>query len=175
MEKLPVMVLSIVLLTRVSGGGLCQENASGPSYGAPEPVPEMAKGSCRTIAGILSIYPVLEVRASEEPIRGGLDGKVRYGCRVHASGPARGLAGEVPPDQPIRFLLGEDGWEEDLRHAADGPGTTSFALRKEGILCLFSGGAHSWIEDGKVESSETFEFEAGCAAEAEPGEAAPNR
>ncbi|HBO68923.1 MAG TPA: hypothetical protein DD658_01760 [Deltaproteobacteria bacterium] len=60
------------------------------------------------------------------------------------------MTGEVPPDEPIRFLLGESGWEVDSRYSADGPGTTSFALRKNGILCLFTGGAHSWTEDGNV-------------------------
>jgi len=175
MKKLPVIVLSILLLIRVSGAGLCQEKASGHTNVGREPILETARGSCRTIAGILSVYPVLEVRTSEGPVRGLPDGKERHGCRVHASGPTSGLADEVPPDQPIRFLLGEDGWEEDLRYAADGPGTTSFALRKNGILCLFNGGAHSWIENGKVETSETFEFEAGCVAEPEQVGGAPDR
>lgn len=175
MKKLPVMVLTILLLNRVSVAGLCEKKPSGHRNGGKEPVPELARGSCRTIAGILSIYPVLEVRTSEGPVRGLLDGKKRYGCRVHASGPTSGLTGEVPPDQPIRFLLGEDGWEEDPLYAADGPGTTSFALRRNGILCLFSGGAHSWIENGKIETSESFAFEAGCVAEPERGEAAPDR
>ena len=54
------------------------------------------------------------------------------------------MAGEVPPEEPIRFLLGESGWEVDPLYEADGPGTTSFALRKNGILCLLAGGAPSY-------------------------------
>jgi hypothetical protein len=156
----PALVLALPFLIGLSGAGLCQ-------------VPDTAEGSCRVIAAILVVYPALSVRLSEGPVRNPLDGSVRTGCRVHASGPASGMAGEVPPEEPIRFLLGESGWKEDARYSADGPGTTSFALRRHGILCRFSGGAHSRIEDGKILSSETYEFEAECADDGIPSPPPP--
>lgn len=86
-------------------------------------------------------------------------------CGEKTSGPAWGIAGEVAPEEAIRNLLRQAGWEEDLLHAADGPGTTSFALRKDGILCVVSGGAPSGIEDGKIFMAEKYELEARCVAE----------
>jgi len=151
---------------------LTRKNPIGPALfllvgltGAGTPtIPDLAKGSCRTIAAILVVYPALQVRLSEGAVPDPRAGIERYGCRVHAAGPVAGMAGEVPPGEPIRFLLGESGWEEDPDYTADGPGTASFALRKDGVLCLFSGGIPSWIEDGKNRTSGTFEFEAGCTA-----------
>jgi hypothetical protein len=32
-------------------------------------------------------------------------------------------------------------------------------------LCRVSGGAHSWIEDGKTFTSERYELEAGCVSD----------
>ncbi|MFZ2224917.1 MAG: hypothetical protein WAV26_09570 [Candidatus Deferrimicrobium sp.] len=53
---------------------------------------------------------------------------------------------------------------EEIRYAADGPGTTSFAFRKDGMLRRVSGGAHSWIEGGKHFTSERYELEADCVS-----------
>lgn len=157
--------LALPVLIGLSGAALCQEKTGDHANGKKHPIPETARDSCRTIAAILAVYPTLEVRLSEGAVRDPQDGAERFGCRVHASGPTSGMTGEVQPEESIRFLLGESGWEEDPRYAADGPGTTSFALRKRGVLCFFSGGAHSWIEDGKTWTSESHDFEAGCAAE----------
>ncbi len=171
MKQRIVLSTVVPVLILFSGTGLGQEKGSRRADRENPPIPEAARSVCRTIAGILSVYPALEVETSVGAVPG--KGTVRHGCRILASGPASGLAGEVPPDEPIRFLLGESGWEEDFRYSAGSPGTTSFALRMSGMLCLFHGGARPGIEDGKTRAAERYEFEAGCAEE--PAGTVPGR
>ena len=175
MKKRIVLSVAVPVLIILSGTGLGREEGTGRSDRENPPIPDTARGACRTIAAILSVYPVLDVNTSEGPVRDPRDGPDRPGCRVFVSGPASGLAGEVRTDEAVRFLLGESGWEEDIHYSADGPGTTAFALRKNGVLCLFGGGAHSWIEDGKILTAERFEFEAGCVAAPERDGTEPGR
>jgi hypothetical protein len=175
MKRLPVLATAILLLIQVSGVGLSQEKACGDSSGKKDEIPEEVRASCGAIATFLVVYPALEVRTSEGQVRDLQDGSERPGCRVLAVGPTSDIVGEVKPSEALRSLLPQAGWEEDLRYAADGPGTTSFALRKNGVLCLFSGGAHSWVEDGTIHSAETYEFEAGCVPEPPGEESVPGR
>ena len=175
MKRLSVLAPAILLLIQVSGTGLCQEKDGGDLNVKKHPIPEKVRASCDAVAAILVVYPALEVRTSEGEVRDLQDGSERPGCRVLAVGPTSEIAGEVNPSEALRSLLPQAGWEEDLRYAADGPGTTSFALRKNGILCLFSGGAHSWVEDGTILSAKTYEFQAGCASEPEKEGTAPGR
>lgn len=174
-RKRIVLPVALSVLIFLPGAGPCSEEGTGRADRVDPPIPDAARGACRTIAAILSVYPVLEVNTSEGAVRDLRDAPDRPGCRVLASGPASGLSGEVPPAESIRFLLGESGWEEDIHCSADGPGTTAFALRKNGVLCLFGGGAHSWIEDGKILTAERFEFEAGCVAAPERDGTEPGR
>lgn len=156
--------LAVLLVVGGAGAGVGGETNAGPSGRMDRPSPEEARAACNTIAAILSIYPTLEVRTSEGSAPERQDDSERPGCRVLAAGPASGLAGEVQPDEALRELMRQAGWEEDLRHSADGPGATSFALRKDGVVCFVGGGAHSWIEDGKTVTAATYELEARCAA-----------
>lgn len=175
MEKRRFLLLAVPFLVFVSGAALSRALAAGPFDAQSRPVPEQVTGPCRTIAGILGAYPALEVRRTVEAVRDVRDGLERPGCRVLASGPAVGMVGEVGPDEALRVLLPQAGWEEDSRYAADGPRTTSFAYRKHGVLCMFRGGAPAWIEHGQVRVSGTYEFEAACVEVPEPEGAAPGR
>lgn len=157
--------LAVLLIVGAAGAGVGGETGAGPSGRKGRPSTQEARAACTTIAAILSIYPTLEVRTSEGSAPGRQDDSERPGCRVLAAGPASGLAGEVRPDEALRGLMRQAGWEEDLRHSADSPGATSFALRKEGIVCSVRGGAHSWIEDGKTVTAATYELEARCAVD----------
>jgi hypothetical protein len=140
---------------------------TGPAVETGRPAPEEIGKVCGTIAAIVAVYPTLEVRKTlEEPDRSTVGGTSRAGCRVVASGPIRGIVGEVPPVQAIRDLLRQSGWKEDPRLAADGPGTASIGLRKDGLLCIVSGGAPSGVEDGKPFTGEKYDLTARCAAEA---------
>jgi hypothetical protein len=114
-------------------------------------------GTCRTIAGIVSVYPDLKVTKPDSA----------EGCLVQAFGPASSIAWEVAPEDAVRQLFGQDGWVEDPAYAADGPGTASFALWKADILCRISAGTPSGIDDGNFFADEIYEFDAHCTEEAE--------
>jgi hypothetical protein len=165
-----VPVLAVLLWVGASGATRGAETITDPSAGKDALSPQEVRASCNTIAAILMVYPTFVVETSEGPVQGVRGGTERVGCRVRAAGPAWGLVGEVPPDYALRDLMGQLGWKADLRHAADGPGTTSFAfaLRKERVLCIVGGGAPSGIDDGKEVRAETYELAAGCAADPDP-------
>jgi hypothetical protein len=165
MKKRFVLALAVPFLIGVPWAGLGGEKTSGPYSGEGPAALEKTEGSCRTIAAILHVYPALEVRKSGKSVRDAGIESGSPGCRVHASGPTSAIAGEVAPDVAVRQLLEQGGWEEDPRYSADGAGTTSFALRNGGILCLVSAGAPSGFEDGKFFTDEIYELDARCVAE----------
>ncbi len=157
----------ILFLVCLPGTGLCEGNDAALPNGNDPPIPETAMATCQSIAAILAAYPALEVRTSEEVVQDLRDRSEGFGCRVLSSGPTSGIDGEVEPADAARGLLQGEGWKEDLHYAADSPGTTSFAFRKQRILCMASGGAHSWIEDGKIFTSERYEFDVACVSDPE--------
>ncbi len=163
MKKRFVLALAVPFLIGIPWAGLCVEKPSGPSSGENPAALGKEGGSCRTIAAILRVYPALEVQKSEEPAPGA--GNESPGCGVHASGPTSLIAGEVAPEEAVRQLLEQGGWKEDPNYSADGAGTTAFALRNGGILCLISAGAPSGFEDGKFFTDEIYELDARCVAE----------
>jgi hypothetical protein len=166
-----LLLLVIPFMFFLPGAGLCEGKDAVHPNGKNQPIPNKVMGTCKTIAAILVVYPALEVRKSEGQ-GWDLPGiSERPGCRIMAFGPTSGIAGEIDPAEALRGQFQGDGWREDIRYAADGPGTTSFAFRKNGILCMVSGGAHSWIEDGKAFTSERYELESGCVSD--PDGAAP--
>jgi hypothetical protein len=159
-----LLLLLIPFMFFLHGTGLCEGMDTGHPSGMNQPIPDKVLGTCQTIAAILSVYPTLEVRKSEEPIRDLQGITERPGCRIIAFGPTWGIAGEIDPAEALRGHFQGTGWMEEIRYAADGPGTTSFAFLKNRMLCRVSGGAHSWIEDGKPFTSERYELEAWCAS-----------
>ena len=150
MRKSRFLSLSVPLLLALPGIGLCD-----------------GIDDCRTVAAILSVYPPLEVVASAAPVRAAPDAAERPGCRVQASGPAARIFGEVDPAEAVWIYFAGTGWEEDARLSADGPGTMSFAFRRDGVLCHTEGGAHAWLEDGEAFVSERYGIEVACAAHPE--------
>ena len=162
MWKRRLLSLAVAFPLCLPYAGLCGGIESGRRNGDHRPVPVSARGTCATVASILAVYPPLAVRRSEGPVRDERTGADSPGCRVRVSGTAALIAGEVDPGEALRLFFAGTGWEEDIREAADGPGTTSFAFRKDGVYCRLRGGAHSWVEDGKTFTSETYEFEAAC-------------
>lgn len=145
MRKSRLLSLSVPLLLALPGIGLCD-----------------GIDDCRTVAAILSVYPPLEVVASAAPVRSAPDAAERPGCRVQASGPTALIFGEVDPAEAVGIYFAGTGWEEDARLSADGPGTTSFAFRRGGMMCRTEGGAHAWIEDGESFMSDRYEITVEC-------------
>ena len=90
------------------------------------------------------------------------------GCRVSATCPAPSLKTGALPDEILRRRLPHLGWESLLEYDADGPGTTSFVLRKGRVLCHFQAGAPAWIENGKIHSSSTYSIEVDCMEKIPP-------
>jgi hypothetical protein len=87
----------------------------------------------------------------------------RPACRVVASGPTASVDEARDPGNYIRNRLAASGWEEDLRYAADGPGTSAYAFRSGRSVCVFSVGAPSYLsDDGKIVVAERYEVSAGC-------------
>ena len=162
MRLLRLLLLVIPFMFFLPSAGICGRTDAGNPNGMGRPVLDKVLGTCQTIAAILSVYPTLEVRKSEEPIRDLQGIPERPGCRIIAFGPTWGIAGEIDPAEAVRGHFQGTDWMEEISYAADGPGTTSFAFRKNRMLCRVSGGAHSWIEDGKHFTSEKYELEAGC-------------
>jgi hypothetical protein len=167
MKKRFILALAVLLLVGVPWAVLCGEKTSAHSGGEDPAVSDKTGKPCRTLAAILRVYPALEVRTSEGSVRDTGNEFESPGCRVHASGPTTLIAGEVPPEVAVRQLLEQGGWKEDANYSADGAGTTSFALRKGGILCLVSAGAPSGFEDGKFFTDDIYELDARCGAESE--------
>lgn len=163
MGKQRLLSLTASFLLCLPGVGLCEGNDPGHRNGANRPVPVDARGTCATVAAILAVYPPLDVRRSDGPVRDFRTGAESPGCSVVVSGPAARIAADVDPAEAVRIFFLGTGWQEDDLYAADGPGTASFAFRKGGVICQLHGGAHSWIEDGVAYTSETYELEAGCA------------
>jgi hypothetical protein len=85
------------------------------------------------------------------------------GCRVHAAAPTSTIVERIDPSTVIRAELSAKGWAEDLQFAADGPGTSAFAFRNNGLLCKFSMGAPSYLENGEIISAELYEIDASCS------------
>jgi hypothetical protein len=160
-----VFALAVPLLIGLPWAGLCGQKSSSSSSGEDPAALNKAGGSCRTIAAVLREYPALDVRMSEGTVPGAGNEPESPGCGVHASGPTASITGEVSPDEAVKRLLEQRGWEEDPDDSADGAGTTSFALRKGGILCLVDAGAPSGFEDGEFFVDEFYELDARCVEE----------
>jgi hypothetical protein len=167
MKFIPLLSLALSFAFFLPVPGRCGVEEAAQPHGRNSRIPAAALDACRTVAAILVVYPSLEVRKSEGPVRDFPGDREGTGCRIAASGPSSGIAGEIDPADAVRNLFREDGWIEDVRYAADGPGTTSFVFRKNGVCCRAGGGAHSWIEDGKAFTSETYELEAECIPDTE--------
>ncbi len=79
------------------------------------------------------------------------------------------LSGDAPafetaenPLGKLRTHLGETGFKEEMRYAADGPGTMAFGFTRDGITCVISGGVPSSLEDGVIVSDSIFSIRAIC-------------
>lgn len=63
----------------------------------------------------------------------------------------------------MRNRLAASGWAEDLRYAADGPGTSTYSFRSDRGVCVFHVGAPSYLsDDGDIVVAERYEVSAGC-------------
>jgi len=148
----------------VDNRGLVEWFLAQPLAGPPSAkIPDQVHAACDVIGTI-----VREVTGWEPEQFGGtvLDEPNRrwmLGCRVVASGPTASIDEANDPGEALRSRMGAAGWTEDLAYAADSPGTSAFALRRERALCLFQLGAPSYLaDDGEIVVAERYEVEGGC-------------
>jgi hypothetical protein len=59
------------------------------------------------------------------------------GCETLMEGSLDVLGEFAAPTDYFRERLLQEGWEDELRYAADGPTSTAFALWKDPTRCLF--------------------------------------
>jgi hypothetical protein len=134
---------------------------AGASYVATEVL-----NLCGTLASIFREQFQLTPQLSEGLVEDPVTGVKGPGCRVSASCAVSAIDAAAPPAETLRNLLPGLGWKPLQRYDADGPGTTSFALRQGKVRCIFNAGAPSWVEDnGEIRASATYSLETACLEE----------
>jgi hypothetical protein len=118
---------------------------------------------------MLGAIPADSLTVSEHVVTDYLASQSGSGCRVRLDGAASRYGQAARPNDVVREELPTHGWNEDFRYAADGPDGTGFALKREGVTCLFQG---MW--DGGDDADPTYvpadryALEVNCL-ESEPG------
>ena len=97
-----------------------------------------AQTSCTEIATTVKQFAELTVTVREGTIRDDKTDSTHKGCRIVASGHRVEYRDDNWPHDILRMQLISENWREDISRAADGAGSTAFAVRKEVALCLFS-------------------------------------
>jgi len=140
---------------------------TGLSADGPAPPPGPWSEGCAAIARAIEESHGLKLEVREGVFEFWHD--ERRACRLAFSKPTAELGEGAGPDEALRGKLAAQGWRDDLRHSADGPGTTAFGLRKGDVLCIISAGVDAGIDDdGEFQVSDTYDFEATCAVTDEP-------
>lgn len=140
---------------------------TGLAADTPAPASQPWSAGCAIIADTLEKSHGVKLEAEQGVFEFWHD--ERRGCRLAFSRPTAELGEGTWPDEALRLKLATRGWRDAPRYSADGPGTTVFGLRKGDVLCIISAGAQAWIDDdGEFGVSDTYDFEATCAAAGEP-------
>lgn len=85
------------------------------------------------------------------------------GCRIEGSASLDTLKMEADPLDVLRDSLIENGWTEALEFAADGPGTSSYRVVRDGEYCQVDGGAPAWIDDDdEIRQSNEYHLNVEC-------------
>lgn len=100
--------------------------------------PDSAQTACTEIVTLARQLPGLAVRLSEGIVRDDKTGSNHNGCRVIGAGESVEYRDNGWPHDILRMQMKFHNWREDISRAADGAGSTAFALRKGVVLCLFS-------------------------------------
>lgn len=127
--------------------------------------PDLARQACTEIARRTGEFSGLTVKQFEGPVRGHKTGQDYPGCRVASDGGEIDYHDDKWPHDILLMHMLEDHWQEDISRAADGSGSTAFALRKDSALCVFSA---TWIIrepfDPAAAVATRYQFEVNCFA-----------
>lgn len=124
--------------------------------------PGLAKTACLEIALLAQEFSGLTVAQSEGTIHDGKTGSVYPGCRIIGTGDRVAYHDAGWPHDRLRMRMTSDGWREDITRAADGAGSTAFAIHKGAAMCLFSA---AWTINDPSEQepgTQEYKFEVGC-------------
>ncbi|MDH3510844.1 MAG: hypothetical protein OER85_08285 [Gammaproteobacteria bacterium] len=135
--------------------------------------PDLFKTACMQIAVAARKISGLTVRESAGTVYDDKTGTGYKGCRIVADGDGVEYRDDKWPHDILRARMMADEWREDISRAADGAGSTAFAIRKSTALCLF---AAAWSISDRSEpetlAASRYTFEVGCFAIKEAGEQA---
>jgi len=87
----------------------------------------------------LVVMPGVKVERTDGPFPDRRTGKELDGAGLTVRGNFGALHGKPDPTAVAHQKLQEMGWQEDIEYSADGPDGTTFAMRKDGILCFVEG------------------------------------
>ena len=132
--------LAIVLLAILSGGSAWAVPEDGGDHPLCQRVVTIVSSTPGTLTESISGTFPDEVRRIERP-----------GCLVVASGSWKELGDQPNPIDRLLTALAAEGWQQDLRQAADGPYGTQCALVKGDAVCLIRG---RW--DGGDDTDSTY-------------------
>jgi hypothetical protein len=87
----------------------------------------------------LVTMPGVKVEPTDGPYPDHRTGKEADGAGLMIHGKFGPLNGKPDPTAVAHQRLQDAGWQEDIEYSADGPDGTTFAMRKDGILCYVEG------------------------------------
>ncbi len=87
----------------------------------------------------LVAMPGVKVEQTDGPFPDHRTGKESDGAGLTMRGTFGALHGKPDPTAVAHQKLQDAGWQEDIEYSADGPDGTTFAMRKDGILCFVEG------------------------------------
>jgi hypothetical protein len=87
----------------------------------------------------LVVMPGVKVERTDGPFPDHRSGKESDGAGLTVRGTFGALHGKPDPTAVAHQRLLDMGWVEDIEYSADGPDGTTYAMRKDGILCFVEG------------------------------------
>lgn len=123
---------------------------------------DLARTACMEIAHLARQFPGLTVTESQGTVHDSRDGSDHYGCRVVGASAAVEYRDAEMPHDFLRMRLISDGWREDISRAADGAGSTAFAVIRGAAVCLFSAAWNFGDPSERGSVTNEYKYEAGC-------------
>jgi hypothetical protein len=122
--------------------------------------------SCKAFYDRLSLLPHQKLEIDSDSALEDRDGRRYAGCQVSFVSHVDLLGSEVelPSFRPLEGdELYDSGWREDLDYLADGPGSGSYGISRDGITCIIRWNRHAWLEStGEIKQSDRVEMTVDC-------------
>ena len=120
---------------------------------------------CEYFFSVLKSVPHLELNRQVGAHKSLWDGKKYMGCEIKFVTDDKVLSGNRVPD--FEAVEGSEmhrrGWRMDNSFVADGPGTGSYGIEKESVLCIVRHEQPAYLDDhGNIIQSETLSITVQC-------------